>query len=479
MRTNRTDASLPLQTELCRSFRGLQIHWERVIRGALLVLAACHVLTTERVERPGYDSSMYIVGARSLAWKGSYEMDGIRITTHPPGLPLLLAIPVRLTGDSSHEFLVHFIPLFGIAGLLIWLRVLAKAAGLRPAAAVILVVAVSPVYYHLATRYVMADLPYLLFSGMALHACYRMAAAGTLAAGWAWCAWGVSAVSLAVLTRSAGVALAAGLLAWSLWPGMLQTGGRPPLRVRLWCALASLAGLAVFGGWIAWAKAMENREEMGGHMASYSSQFMLKDPQQPDLGPASPADLAARVAKFAPLRAAQTAEILTGLPWVSSKWYNPLALGLLLLPLAAFGSARREPFLMLAWWYFAAFLGLFCLWPFAETARFMAPIAPPHLLLSWIGARRLLTAARRARAGWIATLLLSIGAGALWSEARSPAPRGMQDWISLFFWPAAAAAWLLFRKAASSPRAASAMSAARNIFAPASLSILIVAGLAG
>lgn len=261
---NQTDARLLSQTGFYRSIRDLQANLKSVICGALLVLAAFHVLTTERVERPGYDSSIYIVGARSLAWNGAYELDGVRITTHPPGLPLLLTIPIRVTGDSSHEFLVRFIPLFGAAGLLIWFGVLSRAAGVPPAAAVTALVAVSPVYYALATRYVMADLLYLFFSGMALHACARMASAGTLAAGWAWCAWGVSAVSLAVLTRSAGVALAAGLLAWSLWPGMLQAGGRPAPRFRLWCALASLAGLAVFGGWIAWGKAMENREEMGG-----------------------------------------------------------------------------------------------------------------------------------------------------------------------------------------------------------------------
>lgn len=473
------EAYPPLQGSPFLTIGGWRLDLEKVVWGFLLALAAFHLLTTERVERPGYDSSIYILGARSLAWHGAYEMDGIRITTHPPGLPLLLAVPIRFFGCSSHEFLVRFMPLFGVAGLLIWLQVLGKAAGFRPAAAAVVLAAVSPVYYHVATRYVMADLLYFMLSGAAVLACFQMASAGTRLAAWGWGACSVIAVMLSVLTRSAGVALAASLLAWALWPGMPHAAGRPRLRTRMWCAIAGLAGLLVFTGWIAWGKAMENREEMGGHMASYSSQFLLKNPLQPDLGPASPADMLARAAKAAPLRAAQAAEILTGLPWVSPAWHNPLVLGLLVLPLAAIGRAAGDPLLLLAWLYFAAFEGLFCLWPFAETARFMLPIAPVCFLFAWIGASQIPMALLRVRPGWIAAALVAVGAAALWWASRSSTPLGLQDRMSLTFWPAAAAVWIGYWTSPPFLKQAPAMLAARRMIAPVVIALLIAGGLAG
>lgn len=419
-------------------------------RFAVLILALFHVVTTDRLERPAYDPSVYIAGAESLAAHGKYEMNGVGITTHPPGLPFFLAVPIRIIGDSRHEFLVRFMPLFGAAGLLVWLEVLSKASGPKIAATIILLVAASPLYYHLATRHVMADLPYLFLSGCALLGVFGLSRAKS---GWVVGAWGAGLVILtacAVLTRTAGVSLAIGLLAWAMWPSQWGRSDAPALRARLWCAAAALAGLLAFAGWIVWCRSASNRYEMGGHMASYSSQFLLKNPLQPDLGRATSADFALRVLRSAPLRAAQMGEVLTRLPWVSARWYNPIVTLMIVLPLCALYRASRDPLLRLMALYFVAFMGVFLMWPFAETARFMLPISPVYLMLVWLGARTIVEKARNASAWILALSAAAIGAAAALSQSRQIAPAGMQDRLSVVFWFAAAGGlgslrWLLQR----------------------------------
>lgn len=411
----------------------------KAVAAAVVLLSLFQLLTTERIERPGHDSSIYILGARSLATRGDYRMDGVPITTHPPGLSLLLSPVFRVFGEKEGEFLVRLMPVFGGLGLLVWLLLLSRAATPSLAAAAVLIVATSAVYHALATRHVMADLPYLVFSGLALLAGQRLSWAATRPGMWALGAAVVLLTGFAVLTRTAGVALAVTFLAGSFLPSRAVEVPLPR-HARLWLAAAGLCGVLVLAAWVAWCRQAEGREEMGGHMASYTSQFRLKNPLQPDLGPASAADLIRRAAAAAPLRSAQTAEILTRLPWVSPRWYNPLVLALFVLPLAALPQALRQPQLMLVWLYCAAYFAMLCLWPFAETARFMLPAAPAVFVLAAIGAGELASRWRGIRPGRAALVLLAVGALAGWSALRSPEPPGMQEKLSLLFWPAAAAA---------------------------------------
>lgn len=445
---------------------------------AVVALAVFQLLTLERVERPGLDSSIYMLGAESLARHRGYEMDGVRITTHPPGFPLLMAIPVRISGDAGRDFFLRCMPLFGACGLLAWLSVLARLAGPRVAAAVILLIATSPVYFHMATRYVMADLPYLLLSGLAAHTALRATAAqGRLGAG----GWGAASAlwaALAALTRSAGISLGAAFLGWALLPQRFWSGEKPALRARLWLALAGAAALAVVAGWLFWSKSVENREEMGGHMASYSSQFFHKDPLHPDLGRADAADLALRLARNAPLRSAQMAEVVLRLPWVADRWFHPAVFALLVLPLAALRRMRRDPLLMLVWLYFAAYLALFLLWPFAETARFVLPIAPAWMLVAWIGGLEAASVVQRWRPRMLAGVLGLIGAAAAWDLWTSADAVGIQERAALIFWPLAAGSVLVWSRLGPG-LAGKIRSHAEKTAVPCALAVLLAAGLAG
>ncbi|MGC8882950.1 MAG: hypothetical protein ACP5UT_08945 [Bryobacteraceae bacterium] len=405
-------------------------------------------------------------------------MDGVRITTHPPGFPLLMAIPVRVSGDAGRDFFLRFMPLFGASGLLAWLSVLARLAGPRVAAAVILLIATSPVYFHMATRYVMADLPYLLLSGFAVHAALRATAAqGPLAAG----SWGGAAVlwaALAALTRSAGISLGASFLGWAVLPRRFWSGAKPALRARLWLALAGATAVAVVAGWLLWGKSVEHREELGGHMASYSSQFFQKDPLRPDLGRADASDLVLRLAKNAPLRSAQMAEVVFRLPWVAARWFHPAVFALLVLSLAALRRMRRDPLLMLVWVYFAAYLALFLLWPFAETARFVLPIAPAWMLVAWVGGLEAASLVRRWRPRTLAGVLGLIGAAAAWDLWTSADAAGIQERAAIFFWPLAAGSVLVWSRLGSG-LAADTRSRMKKSATPCALALLLTAGLAG
>ncbi|MCX7603088.1 MAG: hypothetical protein N2036_03345 [Bryobacteraceae bacterium] len=438
----------------------------------IAALTLFHLLATERLEGPGHDSSIYILGARSLAYEGKYEMGGVPITTHPPGLPLLLAPIVRLTGNASHEFLVRFMPLFGGLGLLAWLAVLRQLTTQRLAATAVILTVSSPAYFQQATRSVMADLPYLLPSGLAILSSLRLPEARVP---WIWGLSTIMCTAFAVLTRTAGVSLAGALLIWAFWPKGWP-GNTSDLRARIWAAAAGLVGLLVCGVWMAWVDDMQGREEMGGHMATYSSQFLLKNPLVPDLGPASPAGITSRVFSAAPLRSAQITEIYSRMPWVSPRWYNPLAFGLTVLLLAAMLRSLRDPRWLLVWLYFACFFGLFCLWPFAETARFMLPAAPAAFVLAWAGGAelvpRLWKHPRRVAAG-----LLVIGAVAGWMTFRSASPLGLQDRLSLVFWPAGAAICAALPSLARKWEADRFLRVLRSTLAPAILAGLTLAGL--
>jgi hypothetical protein len=405
----------------------------------LALIGAAHFLVTDRLERPGHDSSVYIRAAENLARDGSYEFNGAPVTWYPPGFPAMLAVVIRLFGDSRHEFLIRFVSLTGAAALLTWLLLLRQAMPPLPALLILLLVAASPTYFAMSTWWVMSDLAYFLLTGIALAGILRLSSGPRPALPFFWGLLAVAAAAAAVATRTIGVSFAVALLVWaalpSLWPAA-ATSSKPAAR---WAAVAGFAALLVFLYWVRWTSGFAASEDRGGHMASYSMQFQWKNPHRPDDGAAQPADYLRRIAQNFPLRASQIVAVAVPLSYVSPQWYNPLSI--LLIGFAALGSwrARREPWFQLATIYFAAYLGILLLWPFTETPRFLLPVAPLVFVLAWRGFHEFSLPVSATQWRNTAVVLWLVALAALLTAVLSSSEFGKQEMVYLAFWFAAAA----------------------------------------
>jgi hypothetical protein len=399
----------------------------------LLVLGGLQIATVQRLESYGADSSVYMGLAHNILATGRYEFNYIPHTVYPPGFPLLLACLSMLTGRASYEVFVRFMPVFSTLALIVWYFVLRRGEGRAAAGAACLLAATSAPLFQLVTQSVLSEAPYFLMSGLALMcllglerpdvrrparlvflACFFLATAAT------------------VLLRSVGIALCAALLAWTVTE--LRRHG--PVRSVAWRAavFAALLGFMTFFAWIGWTRRAEQREYQGQHMGSYASQFVMKNPHQPELGTASASEIVLRVASNAFVQASHIAALLSRASYVMPTWYSPpavITLALLVCGLVscAFDS-RRSPLA----WYFLAYYVIYLLWPFDEGARFMLPVLPLALVIGWRG---MVVAAHLLRTRPTATLIAISALCAMLAVATSTTDRlpGLQARASVVFWP--------------------------------------------
>src|ERR1700676_394848 len=135
---------------------------------SLLVLGGFQFFTVLKTESYLSDSSAYIGLARNILDTGRYEFNYRPHIVYPPGFPLILAGLSVLTGAATYDVFIRFMPVFGTIALMVWYLVLRRPAGPVAAAVGCLLVATSVPLFQLATRGVMSDLPFFLFSGLAL-----------------------------------------------------------------------------------------------------------------------------------------------------------------------------------------------------------------------------------------------------------------------------------------------------------------------
>ena len=158
-------------------------------------------------------------------------------------------------------------------------------------------------------------------------------------------------------------------------------------RARAGLLAAVTLAVLVQAWWSNWTRSREVSEYAGAYMQSYAAQFLLKDPQEPELGVAGIADLAGRVGYFASAQLTRFTQLLIPVPWLDVLWFSPLVLIPAFLLIVGIGSSFRRGRSPLVAWYVLAYLGLYSLWPFDEGARFMLPIFPLMFLFAWRGLR--------------------------------------------------------------------------------------------
>jgi len=351
-----------------------------VVIGCLVALCAWQVWAYRRVEIYHPDSSTYVVLAENLAQGSGYVFDGRPHTRFPPGLPMLLAAWSSI-GDGSYASAVRWMPIFGLVGLLASFFLIKRVESWLIAMLACLWLATSPEYFRLATRYIWSDLPYFALAALTLLLADHLRQGGgrrrvAIAAGLA-----VGMVA-AVVMRSAGIALIAAFGA-----AIAHTWRAMDRRARAGLLAAVTFAVLVQVWWSNWTRSREVSEYAGAYMQSYAAQFLLKDPQEPELGVAGIADLAGRVSYFASAQLTRFTQLLIPVPWLDVLWFSPLVLVPAFLLIVGLGSSFRRGRSPLLGWYVLAYLGLYSLWPFDEGARFMLPIFPLMFLFAWRGLR--------------------------------------------------------------------------------------------
>jgi hypothetical protein len=224
------------------------------------------------------------------------------------------------------------------------------------------------------------------------------------------------------------------------WLGVSIAGDRAT-AIRRWRAFLPilLAGCLVHGAWTTWISRHNAPAEwpIGGYPQAYTSQFWVKNGNEPELGQARISDLPLRAARNLAGRSAGIVEVTIGrggrLP---HGWFVPWIFGTALLIVVGVGqSLRRGP--KIHDFYFIAHEAMYLLWPWDLELRFIVPIVPLACLYVWRGGRTLAAFCARAPRVFSAAglLLTSVGlAAAIYHEDGAGSMRALTPivcWLAI------------------------------------------------
>lgn len=400
MRTESAAATTPPISSTVRGYLSEQ-RGQRIIPAWFIVVAGVqYLLTTSISPMVNADSAAYLGLARSLAAGEGYVFNGVPHVTYPPGFPLLLSPLVAVFGIDP-VMIQRYIALWFVLGAVLFLVYLRERRdGLTLVALPLFLV--SGAVYQQATTAILSEMPYLAISIGYLVVAELVARSGRPGA-WQTLG-GAFLVAMAMATRSIGIALPAAIMATALHQLVRSwREGRP--RPRQGFAVAGIvAGAIFFAGWSTWVSQVQGSRPTADvhNSVQYTELIRLKDPHQPDLGPAAPSDLVRRLATRVQGEAAHQVELLTNIPWLKPMWSSPLVLLIISLVVVGWRREFHRPGPIAAW-YAAAYLVVLLLWPFDEGVRFSLPLLPLLVIflingvratMRWISARDLATIGR-------------------------------------------------------------------------------------
>ena len=356
-----------------------------VLCGAVVALVTAVGVLAVATPAPhgGGDNAGYLSLAHALASGAGYtelwEPEAPSHTKYPPAFPLLLGAGILAGASTWMAFKLLMAMTLSVAVLLVFAWASGRVGPVGGAAVAILTLVSSG--WLEASRWVLSEPPFLVFTFLALWAIERSAAPERgPGRPWIWIA-GLAAI-MAFFTRSAGL------------PLVLALGGSLLLGRRRRAAAAFAACLAVPG--VSWFL----RARSGG-AGAYQSEFWLADPYQPELGTVGWLDLPVRA--WANLRL-YVGNVLPGEWWPGAGAGLSILLGAALVGLAGWGwfsTLRRRP--GTAELFVPLYLGLILVWPEVWSGdRFILPLYP--LILLYAGEAITRGAGRVGRAGGPAVL---------------------------------------------------------------------------
>jgi hypothetical protein len=323
--------------------------------------------------------------ARSILDHGSYELRLLPETTFPLGFPLILA-GVGLFFGFSPAALYAVVAVSTTLGLIATYELLCRVEGRGLAIATVFFLGSCAASFAFNTAVVYPEMSYFFASTIALLLAHKIdrAERGRSLIGWL-VLLSVTLV-LAVLIRSVGVALLAGLATW-IFISLLVVPEVGRRRLKRF-VFPLVIGLAAQLCWSVWAHRHETLEwQLPGYPQSYTSQLRVKNGQYPELGEAHLADIPSRIGRNLVMRAAGFALLLTQRN-VSKFWSSPAIFGPLILIVIGLGYSIWNGG-QLHDWYFLWYEFIFMLWPWDYRDRFLIPVLPLACLYLWRGAKAL------------------------------------------------------------------------------------------
>ncbi len=384
-----------------------------MVRPALAVLVLALGVALLTAIRPVWtidpDAGLYVGLGRALASGEGYSLDGVPHAKYPPGLPVLVAGLVRLSGPEAYG-LIHaslVVALLAAVGLAF---AVARRLGCPPAVALAIVLAtgVSQTFFDLTVQYIRTEALFLALCLGALLALWRCQRPD---AGWGAALLAAALVVAATLTRLAGIALLA-------VPGLALLRRDAGAAGRARALLVLLAGAAAV---LAWQERASSVARGNPAAVDYGAEFFAAEPRdltktvRLDMPPLDGPALVRRIAGNLEVMARAMAVLLLNVDRAGARLpVGALALAFVLLGLfaLAFG-ADRTPERRQAAAFVAATLVLYVLWPFNQQERFYAPLLPLLLLAAGRGALALLDVAREAWTRPAARRALLLAAAAL------------------------------------------------------------------
>jgi hypothetical protein len=371
--------------EVAEELKGRSLSSERLAWAILAGLVVLHVALAILLFDPkpfvGGDNAGYMILAESIETGQGYRDIHIpgapRHGQYPPVYPTVLAIAAALGGGLITFKILSTV--FTSTALVFLFLLARRRLSTEGALAVVAPFAASSVLLYYS-HWVLSEALFVLLTLIALWAAER------LLDGRRWLALSLGFALLAYLTRSAGLPLVLALL--------VVLASR-----RKWRELAAAGGaaLSVMVAWWAWG-----RMAAGEGAQDYSSNFLLLDPYDPELGMIGPGGLLARVIYNTRLYAIEVLpESLVGA--------TP---GLLTLMLAFVASLLLIALALVAWvrgirgqraleLFVFLYVTLIVLWPEAWTdRRFLLPLLPVVFVLGASGLQWCLDFLRVRRTAW-------------------------------------------------------------------------------
>src|SRR5208282_3938912 len=302
--------------------------FDLVIYAPCVFLGVIQFVFYERCNDFVSDTTFYEL-ARSLVEKGWYGSDTRPETMVPPGCAALTAL-VWICFGNSYSTLIHVMAVFATLFLITSYELLRRQVGRSPAAAISLIIGSSPFFFHFSTHQLAADIPYAFTTSLALLVATYLGTSTTRGSrATLWLSF-AALLACSLMLRSAALALLAALAAW-LMSSLIAFPVNWRARLRTFLPLLVI-GIAIQGFWMTWARNHEQLEwpSIKGFPGSYVSQLFLKQGKNPELGPASLADVPLRLGENLAVGSSSLLGILSR-RWIEPAWNSPLILGSVLL----------------------------------------------------------------------------------------------------------------------------------------------------
>ena len=384
----------------------------RLLGAGIAVLGAVLLTAVRPVWTIDPDAAAYVGLGQSIAAGTGYALQGVPHTKYPPGWPLLLSGLIRVAGPEAWGVFQAALVACLLATVALTAAVVRRLGYPEPVAlSVAAAVGLSQTFFDLSVVYLRTETLFTAASLAALLAYWGGLPDGRHDPGaparppGRWPGLAAGFAILAVLTRLAGVTLAAAGLPWLLDALRRRPGGardeRGARRAALRAVVFAAACLLALVAWQVRARAIAAHAP---DSVDYGRELLVSEPRdltkvdRVDNPPLDAPALARRVAGNLEVFARASAVLLTNVDRAGSRLLVGALLALLVaagLARMAFGSRATSRRRSAAAWV-AGTVALYLVWPFNQQERFYVPLLPLLLLAAGEGLLALLGLARGA-----------------------------------------------------------------------------------